>query len=323
MPVVQAGRRSAGGAGGGEPREEDQRRAEDDASQQAACLLVSARVSPPIDSQPRNTPQEHQAQRTCHLGIAIARGPIDGRPVGLPFGVVYDVLKLVLCPLLRCSSVSGSSGAENIPETGGVIIASNHQAFCDSLFIPLVVPRRVTFVAKADYFKSWKTRGSSVPSARSRWSGSGGKASKRSLDMRRSGCSNAAERSASTRRARGPPDDRLHRGRTGVARLIVAAHARSSRSASRGTREVQPIGANDAAPFKTVEIRFGRPIDFCARYGIASTTRSCCARSPTSSCSRSASCPARPTSTGTPPGGHEATRRAGRRPTAGGRCPAA
>ena len=63
-----------------------------------------------------------------------------------------------------------------------------------------------------------------------------------------------------------PPDDRLHRGRTGVARLVVAAQCPVLPVGVRGTRAVQPIGKKLLRPFKTVEIRFGEPIDFCARY---------------------------------------------------------
>ncbi len=64
-----------------------------------------------------------------------------------------------------------------------------------------------------------------------------------------------------------PPDDRLHRGRTGVARLIVDARCPVVPVGVRGTRAVQPIGKKMLRPFKTVEIRFGPSIDFCARYG--------------------------------------------------------
>ena len=186
--------------------------------------------------------------------------------VGIPCGVVYDVLKLVLSPLFRVFFRVRVTGAENIPEDGGVIIASNHQAFCDSLFIPLVVPRRLTFVAKADYFKSWKTRWffraiGQIPMERG-----GGKASMQSLNdalgvLERGGALGIYPEG--TR----PPDDRLHRGRTGVARLIVAAQCPVLPVGIRGTREVQPIGKRMLRLFKTVEIRFGEPIDFCARYG--------------------------------------------------------
>jgi 1-acyl-sn-glycerol-3-phosphate acyltransferase len=180
--------------------------------------------------------------------------------------VVYDVVKLLLQPLLRGFFRVRVVGAEHVPETGPVIIAANHQAFCDSLFIPLVVARRVTFVAKADYFKNWKTRWffrafGQIPMERG-----GGAASMQSLNeaLRLLGRGGALGIYPEGTRS---PDERLHRGRTGVARLVVAANCPLVPVGIRGTREVQPIGKRMLRPFKPVEIRFGEPIDFCARYG--------------------------------------------------------
>lgn len=179
--------------------------------------------------------------------------------------MVYELFKVLLSPLLRGFFRIKVTGVERVPATGPVIIASNHQAFCDSLFIPLVVPRRVTFVAKADYFKSWKTRWffssiGQIPMERG-----GGKASMQSL--------NEALRLLQGGGALGiypegtrSPDERLHRGRTGVARLVVGAHCVVVPVGILGTREIQPIGKKMLRPFKTVDIRFGEPIDFCARY---------------------------------------------------------
>lgn len=179
--------------------------------------------------------------------------------------MVYVVVKLLLRPLLHGFFRVRVTGIENIPESGPVILASNHQAFCDSLFIPLVVPRRVTFVAKADYFKSWKTSWffraiGQIPMERS-----GGQASMQSLDealrlLERGGALGIYPEGTRS------PDERLHRGRTGVARLVVAAHCPVVPVGIRGTREVQPIGKRMLSPFKTVEVRFGQQIDFCARY---------------------------------------------------------
>ena len=70
----------------------------------------------------------------------------------------YGMIKAILSPIFRLLFRIRLDGVENIPESGGLIIACNHQAFCDSLFLPFAVPRRVTFVAKAEYFESWKTR---------------------------------------------------------------------------------------------------------------------------------------------------------------------
>lgn len=180
--------------------------------------------------------------------------------------MLYGLLKAVLAPILRGLFGVKVEGLENVPASGPVIIASNHQAFCDSLFIPLVVSRRVTFVAKAEYFKSWKTAWffravGQIPMERS-----GGKASAgalgEALDLLSSGgCLGIYPEGTRS------PDERLHRGRTGVARLALSSGAPVVPVGIRGTRAIQPIGSRLLRPFKPVEVRFGRPLDLAARYG--------------------------------------------------------
>src|ERR1044072_7594008 len=68
----------------------------------------------------------------------------------------YWITKCVLTPYLRLFFRIRVEGRENIPERGPAILASNHISFCDSFFLPLVVPRRVRYVAKAEYFENWK-----------------------------------------------------------------------------------------------------------------------------------------------------------------------
>jgi 1-acyl-sn-glycerol-3-phosphate acyltransferase len=180
--------------------------------------------------------------------------------------MLYGLIKAILSPIFRAAFRIRVVGLENVPTSGGVLIASNHQAFCDSLFIPFAVPRRVTYVAKAEYFDSWKTswffRGvGQIPMERS-----GGAASQKALGealevLRSGGCIGIYPEG--TR----PPDDRLHRGRTGVARLALGAGCPVVPAGIKGTREIQPIGARFLRPFKPVEISFGKPIDLIARYG--------------------------------------------------------
>ncbi len=178
----------------------------------------------------------------------------------------YSLIKAMLTPLLRTFFRVRTSGMENIPQTGAVILASNHQAFCDSLFIPMVTKRRVTFVAKAEYFSSWKTRWFFRAIGQIPMNREGGDAAKRSLGealalLQAGGCLGIYPEG--TR----PPDERLHRGRTGVARLALAANCPIVAVGVKGTREVQPIGARMLKPFKTVELIFGEPLDFTSRYG--------------------------------------------------------
>src|SRR6202451_2009446 len=67
------------------------------------------------------------------------------------------MLKGILTPVFFVLWRVKVEGREHIPKHGPVVLAANHQSFCDSFFIPLVVRRKVTFLAKAEYFDSWKT----------------------------------------------------------------------------------------------------------------------------------------------------------------------
>src|SRR5215472_13955554 len=71
--------------------------------------------------------------------------------------MAYWVMKLLLTPVLRFFYRVRVDGASNIPASGAAILASNHVSFSDSIFLPLVLNRRITFVAKAEYFEDPKT----------------------------------------------------------------------------------------------------------------------------------------------------------------------
>src|SRR5918996_1686190 len=72
--------------------------------------------------------------------------------------MIYWLIKAVLKPILRGLYRIRVEGLENVPKKGPAIVAANHLSFLDSFFIPLVIKRRkMTYLAKADYFKSWKT----------------------------------------------------------------------------------------------------------------------------------------------------------------------
>ncbi len=180
--------------------------------------------------------------------------------------MLYGLIKTILRPIFRILWRVRTTGLENVPGDGPVIVASNHQAFCDSLFVPLSMPRRVTFVAKAEYFQSWKTNWLFRALGQIPMNREGGDAAKRSLGealelLQNGGCVGIYPEG--TR----PPDRRLHRGRTGVARLALAARCPVVPVGIKGTREIQPIGARLMRPFRSVEIAVGEPLDFVARYG--------------------------------------------------------
>jgi 1-acyl-sn-glycerol-3-phosphate acyltransferase len=177
---------------------------------------------------------------------------------------LYWVLKCVLTPFVRVFVRVHVEGREHVPRHGAVILAANHRSFLDSIFIPLVVRRRVTFVAKAEYFDDAKTAWffkscGQIPIRRE-----GGSASERALesatDVLRAGKIFAIYPEGTRTR-----DGMLHRGHTGIARLALRCHAPIVPIGLIGTDEVQPVDARLPSLFRHVTVRFGEPID-PARY---------------------------------------------------------
>ena len=153
---------------------------------------------------------------------------------------------LVAGPLLRSTFRPWVTGLENIPAKGGVILASNHLSFIDSVFLPLLVDRNLVFLAKSDYFtgpglKGWATKMFFTATGMLPIDRSGGKASEASL--------NTGLRVLAEGRMLGiypegtrSPDGRLYRGKTGVARMALEGHVPVLPVAMVGTDKVQPIG---------------------------------------------------------------------------------
>lgn len=181
----------------------------------------------------------------------------------------YWLLKLVILgPILRVFFRPKVEGLRNVPRSGPVILACNHLSFSDSIFTPLIMKRKVTFVAKAEYFtgkgiKGWFSRmfftgAGTIPVDRS-----GGEAAQAALDtllrVLREG--NIAGIYPEGTRS---PDGRLYRGKTGVARLALESGAPVVPVALLNTDEIQPTGTLIPA-VKRVRIRIGEPLDF-SRY---------------------------------------------------------
>lgn len=170
------------------------------------------------------------------------------------------MVKILLTPIFRLLWRVRVEGASQIPATGPVVLAPNHVSFLDSFFLPLVVRRRVTFVAKAEYFDSWKTAWffravGQIPMRRE-----GGSASERALAAARDVLESGGVLGIYPEGTRSP-DGRLYRGHTGVARLAIGCRVPVVPVGLVGTSEVQHPGSNLPRPFKQVTVRFGPPLD--------------------------------------------------------------
>src|SRR4051812_39403854 len=175
--------------------------------------------------------------------------------------MTYWVLKAVLTPLLRFFFRVRVEGIEHVPRKGGVILASNHISFCDSIFLPLILRRRVTFVAKAEYFEDPKTAWffravGQIPVKRG-----GGSASARALESAREVLEAGGVFGIYPEGTRSP-DGRLYRGHTGVARLALQTGAPVVAVAMIGPRGAQPIGQAVPRFFMPTPVRFPEPMTF-------------------------------------------------------------
>jgi 1-acyl-sn-glycerol-3-phosphate acyltransferase len=173
--------------------------------------------------------------------------------------VVYRTMKVVLSPLFHLLWRVRVEGLDHVPEQGPAVLAANHQSFCDSLFLPLVVRRRVTYLAKAEYFDSWRTAWffravGQIPIRRG-----GGRESERALEAAREVLAEGNFLALYPEGTRSL-DRRVHRGRTGVARLSRECHVPVVPVGLSGTVTVQPVDSRTFRPFRTVTVRFGAPM---------------------------------------------------------------
>jgi 1-acyl-sn-glycerol-3-phosphate acyltransferase len=181
----------------------------------------------------------------------------------------YWIIKyLALGPLLRLIFRPWVEGEDNVPSDGPAILASNHLSFSDSLFMPLVIERRVTFLAKSDYFhgrglKGRLTAGFFKSAGQLPVDRSGGRASEAALTTGLRVLSEGGLLGIYPEGTRSP-DGRLYRGKTGVARMALEGKCPVIPVAMIGTDKVQPIGKR-LPRMGRVGVRFGKPLDF-SRY---------------------------------------------------------
>jgi 1-acyl-sn-glycerol-3-phosphate acyltransferase len=185
----------------------------------------------------------------------------------------YWLLKYVLLgPLLSLLGRPKVEGLEYVPSSGPVILASNHLAVMDSFFLPLVVRRRITFLAKAEYFT-----GTGLKGWFSRWFFTA--VGQVPIDRADADAAQAALNTAARLLREGKllgmypegtrsPDGRLYKGKTGLARLALHTGVPVIPVAMMGTNVVNPPGTT-MLRFGRVTVRFGKPMDFSRFEGMA------------------------------------------------------
>jgi len=177
----------------------------------------------------------------------------------------------ILGPVLRLLFRPWVKGLDNVPADGAAILASNHLSFSDSIFMPVMVPRPVAFLAKSEYFTGTGIKGrltaaffrltNQLPMDRS-----GGAASAQSLNAGMDVLKKGSLLGIYPEGTRSP-DGRLYRGKVGVARLALQARVPVIPVAMIGTDKVQPIGKR-VPNIRRIGMIFGEPLDFSRYYGM-------------------------------------------------------
>jgi len=187
--------------------------------------------------------------------------------------VWYYLFKYIFMgPLLAFLGRPKVEGLEYLPRTGPAILASNHLAVADSFYLPLVVRRRITFLAKSEYFtgkgpKGWFTKWFYTVAGQVPIDRTNADAAQAALET--------AERLLSDGKLLGmypegtrSPDGRLYKGKSGLARLALQTGVPVIPVAMIGTDVVNPPGSK-MWRFGRVTVKFGKPMDFSRFEGLA------------------------------------------------------
>lgn len=184
--------------------------------------------------------------------------------------MAWWIVKAVLAPILYAVWRPWAEGVHNVPRRGSAIMASNHLSFADHFFGPLPLRRRIVFLGKAEYFTGRGIKGlltkaffkgvGVIPLDRT-----GGKASEAALHtglrVLREGMLLGIYPEGTR-----APDNRLYRGKTGVARLALEARVPVIPMAMINTFELMPTGERPKLGIRP-GVRFGPPLDFSQYYG--------------------------------------------------------
>ena len=190
--------------------------------------------------------------------------------------MLYWVFKhLLIGPLLKTIFRPWVVGAEHLPTTGPVVIVGNHLSVIDSFFMPLMIDRRVYFLAKSDYFtgrglKGWLVKNFMLSVGQIPIDRSGGKASEASLNTGLAVLERGDVLAIYPEGTRSP-DGRLYRGRTGVARLVLESGALVVPAVMIDTEKAMPIGRR-IPKIRRIGTVIGAPLDF-RRFAGMSTDR--------------------------------------------------
>lgn len=174
-------------------------------------------------------------------------------------GVAQRRTRRVMAPVARRLWDLDVNGLDRLPASGPAILCPNHISFIDSAFLMLSVPRNISFVGKAEYMDSWKTRYvfpalGMIPIDRS-----GGSKSKAALETA-AGVLRRGELFGIYPEGTRSRDGRLHKGRTGAARLAVELGVPIYPVGIVGTDAIQPPDARAPKLFRRATINIGRPI---------------------------------------------------------------
>jgi 1-acyl-sn-glycerol-3-phosphate acyltransferase len=180
--------------------------------------------------------------------------------------VIYWILKHILVgPAVRVVFRPWVEGKQHVPERGAAVLASNHLSFSDSIFLPLLVDRRITFPAKMEYFtgtgvKGWLTKQFFTRTGQIPIDRSGGTASMTALAQGLA-VLHRGELFGIYPEGTRSPDGRLYRGKTGMARLALEADVPIIPCAMIDTDKAQPTGQK-VPNVVQVGVRIGRPMHY-------------------------------------------------------------
>jgi 1-acyl-sn-glycerol-3-phosphate acyltransferase len=179
---------------------------------------------------------------------------------------------ILMGPLLRLLGRPKVTGLEYVPDEGPVLLASNHLAVVDSFYLPLVLRRRIFFLAKAEYFTGTGIKGKLIKFF---YSSTG------QVPIDRTNADSAADALAAAAKildqgkllgmypeGTRSPDGKLYKGKTGLARIALETGIPVIPVAMINTDVVNPPGSK-MWHFARVEVKFGKPMDFRRFEGLA------------------------------------------------------